>query len=209
VLDATTPNVTYLWQDGSSSPQYSVTQSGNYAVTVTGLCGSATDSVDVTIFPLPVAQLGADTVICTGDTIVLDATWQNAIYQWQDGSASPQFTVTQAGIYTVELTSNGCSSSDTVVITSENCNVIITMPSVFSPNNDNLNDLFIPIQFEGIEIAKLMIYNRWGNLVSETNNLLSGWDGSDLPAGTYFWVVPYTDVNGRSGTLKGSVLLAK
>lgn len=114
LLDATTPNVTYLWQDNSTNATFTVSGAGTYWVEVTDACGSNYDSVWVNYTALPVVDLGNDTVLCDGQNMVLDATTTGATYTWQDNTTNATYTVTQPGSYSVELSVNGCLGSDTV-----------------------------------------------------------------------------------------------
>lgn len=59
-------------------------------------------------------NLGSDTVLCPGETLVLDPGIQNADYQWQDQSAGPTFTVQQPGLYWVEVTTDSCIIRDSI-----------------------------------------------------------------------------------------------
>lgn len=112
VFDATTPNATYLWPDGSTGPTYSTSTAGIVAVEVTaGVCTTIA-TANVIVQPLPVADLGPDQMICPGTTTVLDATQPGASYLWQDGSTSPTFMASAPGTYSVEVTVNGCTTSD-------------------------------------------------------------------------------------------------
>jgi gliding motility-associated-like protein len=50
------------------------------------------------------------------------------------------------------------------------------VPNAFSPNNDGVNDVFIPLNY-GLLNYEFRIYNRWGELIFETNDTTKGWDG--------------------------------
>lgn len=116
LLNATTPNATYLWQDNSTAPTYTVTQGGTYSVTVSiGNC-TATDSVTVTENPLPIVNLGDDTALCQNQDLLLDATQPNAGYQWQNNSTNATFLVSQGGTYWVNVTVAGCSTRDSIQV---------------------------------------------------------------------------------------------
>lgn len=116
ILDAFYPGASYLWQDGSSSPSYSVTQGGTYWVDVSlGICSQA-DTIQVGVQPYPVIDLGPDTNLCSGDTLWLDAIYAGASYLWQDGTASPGYVVTQSGSYWVRVDLNGCAVVDSIVV---------------------------------------------------------------------------------------------
>lgn len=120
-LDATLSTASnYEWQDGSTSATLQVQTPGIYIAKVTDLCGNTTaDTIDVSLFPiLSSINLGRDTTLCPGETLVLDASNLAAIsYLWQDGSTKPSFTINTAGIYAVELQDNcGNILSDSIEI---------------------------------------------------------------------------------------------
>ena len=98
------------------------------------------------------------------------------------------------GSWTVVLVvtdANGCTSTvtDTVYILPA---AGLSMPNVFSPNGDGVNDRFRPLEYYGTP-ATLLIYDRWGTEVHRTRDLRSGWSGriQGIPAaaGTYYWVL--------------------
>lgn len=115
-LDATTPNATYLWQDNSTNPTFNIIQQGVYWVEVTVNNCTAVDSITVNYNPLPIVDLGSDTSLCVGETLLLDATAVNATYLWQDNSTNPTFNVTQQATYWVEVASNNCTATDSITV---------------------------------------------------------------------------------------------
>jgi len=167
-------------------------------------------------------DLGIDTLLCTNDTLILDVTTSGATYTWQDGSSNSTFQVTGPGVYSVSVQVGTClSASDNISITYHTCDTtiigptplpgILTMPNVLTPNNDDQNDLFVPILMENISSATLLIYNRWGQKLFETSDLKTGWngktDGKNCPDGVYFWILDYTDNAGTRFGLQGSLSL--
>ncbi len=106
-FDVTRPNAdTYLWQNGSTQPTIIITETGDYTVSITNICNTATSQIHVdalTNEPVSV-DLGNDTILCPDGDFLLDATWRvGSEYLWQDGSTSPFFSVTKAGIYEVQI----------------------------------------------------------------------------------------------------------
>lgn len=97
-----------------------------------------------------IIDLGPDTTLCQGETLILVATTPNTTYLWQDNSTNPTFSVTQQGTYWVQAIENNCTVTDSVLIYEEDCEVILEMPNVFTPNNDGTNNLFVPIISNGI-----------------------------------------------------------
>ena len=116
IWDATTPNATYLWQDGSTDATYTASLAGTYTVTVSiGNC-SATDDVELIYSAIIPVNLGIDQTLCEGESLVLDVTQPGQTYVWQDGSTSGQYAVTTSGTYSVTVTQGDCSGTDEVQI---------------------------------------------------------------------------------------------
>ena len=117
-LDATNPNCTYLWQNGTTNSTFNVTASGLYWVEVRNTNGCKTrDSINIAFNSIPIFNLGADRSICQGDTLTLNASVASAVsYLWSTGAASPTIRAFQAGTYWCEV-NNGCIFRDTIVIT--------------------------------------------------------------------------------------------
>jgi gliding motility-associated-like protein len=84
----------------------------------------------------------------------------------------------------------------------------LDMPNVFSPNGDSENDRFIPMdEFPGK--ARLNIYNRWGQEIFSTTNITAGWNGTDAPGGTYYWIVENFSATDDRKFLTGHVTLVR
>ncbi len=113
-LDAGNSGATYLWQDGSINQTFQVISAGIYHVTIINSDGcQASDTV--TVLPIPFANLGNDTTICSG-VLPLDAGNIGSTYTWQDGSTQQTFQVTNSGTYWVEVDNGTCTSLDTIVV---------------------------------------------------------------------------------------------
>jgi len=99
--------------------------------------------------------------------------------------------------------------TDTVVQTLS----YIEMPNIFTPNEDGINDAFVPFNSQGINHTNLIITNRWGELVYQGDILINGWDGKWegklCSPGTYFWKMIYTKSDGTEETQHGFVQLMK
>ena len=94
------------------------------------------------------------------------------------------------------------------------------LPNVFTPNGDGYNDVFEP-KVTGVDLilsAKTMIFNRWGNILWDTDDPLIQWDGKnkltklDCPQGTYFYITDIT-YQGETGEeklhLQGSITIVR
>lgn len=213
MIDLSDLGLPLTWENGSTDPVRTIHGAGTYWVEVQLACGTWSDTLEVMPAFTMAPFLGADTVLCAGDAIVLDATIAGASYTWQDGATTPTYTVTVPGIYWVEVRA-ACTVGDTIVIGEDDCvPPEITMPNVFTPNGDGGNDIFLPIGHTGIAASTLSIYNRWGQLVFLSSKAGHGWDGTvsgvRCPDGTYFYILDYEDVAGRTGMLTGHLTLLR
>lgn len=112
----TTGVTSYLWQDGTSLPTLTVTAAGLYWVQVSNSTNGCIlrDSIQITNKPLPILDLGKDTLLCTGATLQLNIQAPGLEYQWQDNSSQSSYLVSNPGQYWVKATLNGCISRDTI-----------------------------------------------------------------------------------------------
>ncbi len=113
-LNATTANASYLWQDSSTVATFQVAASGTYWVSVTANSCATSDTIEVNYIPAPILDLGNDTTLCQGESILLDATTAGATYSWPDNSTGATFLADQEGTYWGTVTVNGCSASDSI-----------------------------------------------------------------------------------------------
>jgi len=117
--------VTYEWSTGETTPTINVTTSGTYWLAATKDTCTVIDSIQVSLLISPIVDLGRDTTLCPGETIILTASHPDATgYVWQDGSTSSSFEVSSQGIYTVEVQNGICSGTDQVQVFYENIPLI-------------------------------------------------------------------------------------
>ena len=110
----------FLWQDGSALPTYSVSTAGLFWVQASNSTNGCTlrDTIIITTKPVPATDLGRDTSLCSGNTLLLDAFNPGLQYIWQDNSTNSTFLVKDPGTYWVQATLNGCIKRDTINIES-------------------------------------------------------------------------------------------
>ena len=111
-IDPGLTGVYYHWEDGSTGPTLTVTQSGTYTLTISDGCNIGIDSIEVVIGGgNPAVDIGpASVVICEGDAYSISLDPDLFEYEWNDGTTGPDFSITEAGIYSVTL-DDGCTSS--------------------------------------------------------------------------------------------------
>jgi gliding motility-associated-like protein len=117
------------------------------------------------------------------------------LYTWTFGSfgttneENPEFTFEEIGKFPIKLLAdNGtCQDSMTIFLTFDRLTSFY-IPNVFTPNGDGQNDEF-DWGVKGIDEFTIVIYNRWGTKVYESEMVDDTWDGGDEPDGTYYYIV--------------------
>jgi hypothetical protein len=106
----------YLWSTGETTQSIAVSTSGIFAASITNAAGcSASDTMEVTVQNPIQVSLGADTSLCAGSTLVLDAGIGFIGYLWNDSSQAQTLDVSISGMYYVQVTDAiGCLGSDTI-----------------------------------------------------------------------------------------------
>ena len=122
-------------------------------------------------------------------------------------------------VIAVDSVGNQSDFSNTVCIDYEACpEQIYKLPNVFSPNNDGYNDMLKPYPYTSVDHVKMLIFNRWGNLVYETEDPDINWDGKNMKngaecsQGTYFYTCDVFEVTLqgiRERLLRGSITLLR
>ena len=116
LAEATGTAESYAWSEGSSTLNLTGDQGGRYVLTATNGNCSVTDSVLVEYVDPGTINLGADTVLCDADQLLLGAPRPGFTYRWQDGSTQPVLTASASGTYSVTADTAGCTTSDTIVL---------------------------------------------------------------------------------------------
>lgn len=122
----------YLWSTGGTNQTISVSTGGTYWTTVSNACGSYTDSININYYPVNSLSLGNDTMICSGDSVLLSVLYSGFTnFVWNTGASTTSITVNQPGPYWVSSANICGSASDTIVVS------VINFPTV-SLGNDTV-----------------------------------------------------------------------
>ena len=214
----------YLWSDGQTTASISITNGGNYSVTVsTTGCGSDITNVIIGSSNLDVSFI-SDTL---SGAFPLDVDFTNTslngnTFHWDfgDGATSSsnnsQHTYLTNGTYTVLLTGTdmqGCNDTATVTIVVYD-DTQITIPNVFTPNGDGKNEFFNVFTNKTQLIVEGEVFNRWGAKIATWNSINGGWNGetnggSDAAEGLYVYIVKITYPNGDTEERNGAVSLIR
>jgi gliding motility-associated-like protein len=189
-----------------------LTTSGNYSETLQTVsgCDSVVNLV-LNVTPLPAAPTidSNSPVLCPGDLAILGAnSVANAQYFWSgpanflssDATITFPVQIENMGVYSVYVTVDGCESS----ISTSPVSILniydfenFDFPNVITPNGDGVNDsLDINGYYKTCQEYKLMIYNRWGQVVYEQTIGTPSFSGkekndADLVDGIYFYTLSY------------------
>lgn len=117
LLDAGAGKDTYLWNTGATTSSIWVKNQGTYYVDVTDYLCIMSDTLVLGHFPITPVNLGPDTSICPGTTVILDAGPGFASYNWNNGEDTQMITVGPGNFSVVATNEGGCQSSDSIIIT--------------------------------------------------------------------------------------------
>jgi gliding motility-associated-like protein len=209
---------TYSWSNGPATATQTVpvTSSTTFTCTVTDANGCSTTAIStVTLNPLPVATItntSVNGVYVLSPSTELCFTGSNGVASWEwglnstststDQSPCIPVTVSDTGLFCVSLiVRNSFGCPDTAYACVEITDASYSIPNVFSPNGDGVNDAFI-IQNSGMKSFHCEIYDRWGALVYEWDSTTGSWDGkgrngNDAVDGVYYWTLGMTDFAGK------------
>lgn len=220
-------NVSFTWQgpngvshNGSIWPlgNLGLRHSGTYTLVAANSFGCDTIvEISVLVNPIPEVSFNLGDIVCIDEPIWLEPGIGYTAYLWQDGSTQARFYAVGDGHYWVEVTDeNGCTNIASVTLIP--CDIELLIPSAFTPNGDGLNDEFGPI-VPNVELEnyRMLIYNKWGQLIFQTNDISKGWDGTingqvsqmDVYSYIIIYELPshFTDRTPRQ--LHGSVMLLR
>lgn len=131
--------------------------------------------------------------------LVDDALDSLATFIGPSGNFQAGLTQGDMDIYVIDQ----CGAEGTFNVSVIACDTEI--PNVFSPNGDSMNDFFRIPGIEGFPNSKLEIYNRWGNVIYQSNDYGGGWDGrinnEPVADGTYYYILRRSDGENFHGAL--------
>jgi len=228
-------SVVWSFGDGNTSsnamPQYCYINDGLYNVTLVvtdnnGCKDSLTNTNMITVYPNPVSQFVAspyETTIVTPEITFTDQSIGATIWSWSFGDAlygtsssqNISYAYSDSGSYIVKqvvINGFGCKDSSEQHIKIK-ADYVFYVPNTFTPNNDGLNDEFIPYSI-GLDVSRdyqLSVYDRWGNLIFRTNDPNKGWNarknntGDEVAQDTYLWMISTRDIFGKGHAYDGRV----
>lgn len=213
--------VSYFWDFGDSTfstqanPTHIYNDTGTYTIMLVASndCGNDTAFSSVNCISGNVSfLLTGDTMIEEGITIDL-AVIGGYYFNWSTNETTAVIKVSPATTQTYYVTvtdSNGCMEQDSVKVEVRTCST--SVPTIFSPNNDGVNDkLFVHVK--GINELNFFIYDRWGEKVFETHETTIGWEGTyngmPLNSGVFAYYLKAKCKSGQELIDQGNITLLK
>ena len=206
----------------TSQLNYIYSDDGDFNIQLTAYsedgCAASTVSKPAKVYKTA-ANAGSDTIFAIGQPIQLFGSG-GQFYKWTPSSGlsadnipDPVVTLDHDAEYILTAsTIIGCATSDTVrfkVFKGPE----LYVPSAFSPNNDGKNDQFKFIAVGMRSVDLFQVYNRYGQLIYSSTEILRGWDGKvggvNQPPGTYVWLIKGTDLTGAAHFKRGTVTLVR
>jgi gliding motility-associated-like protein len=206
--------------------------SGKYILAVqnAGCPNSLLDTFTITVLPKINVFAGNDTSIVEGQPLLFQATADNSVtsYLWSPTTGlnnptllQPTATITDAmlnGNYYIPYILSvknaiGCSASDTIVVRIFKTGPSIFVPNAFTPNNDGINDILRPVLAGFRRLDFFRVYNRYGQLIYQTQRPGDGWDGTFKgvlqDTNTFVYAVQAVDYTGLVVQQKGTFILLR
>ncbi len=197
------------------SPQTTTT----YTIDASTLNCPAQDAFTVTVVEGATANAGADAFVLANASYQLSGSGSSGTYLWTPSAGlnnpnilNPTAQPSQTTTYTLNITTpQGCTASDEVTLTV--VPYCIKPMNAFTPNGDGINDLWLVTNGNCLEKATAQVFNRYGSKVFESNDYKNDWNGTykgdPLADGTYYFVITYKLINGKTEYLKGNVTILR
>lgn len=213
------------------NPSYTYTTPGTYDITL--IAANANGCADtivipgaVTVFANPVADIAV--LSATVSELAPEVTFNDlssggnyCVLYFGDGDSivgcnfgSATHVYNAAGTYIamqIVVTADGCVDTTyiTVVVEEE---TTVYIPNAFTPNNNGSNEFFLALGTK-VETFNMLVFDRWGNLLFESNDITKGWDGTYkgnlCQEDVYVWKVNYTDQQQKKHKVVGHVTLIR
>jgi len=223
VISISTDNssgVSYSWTpNAGSAASLNFLSPGIYSVMVTNEDLCSDDSSFVVTEPAPIIvtmidSLGSECGEANGYLTVSANGGQGGFsYAWTNGANGSTNSGIDEGNYTITVTDlSGCSVNQTFDL---GCTPLIpiVVPQLITPNNDGKNDKMMPLLVGITRLTNFRIWNRWGQLVYQTQKQGEGWDGIyqgvKQPMETFLWIAEGLDIDGKIISATGSFILVR
>lgn len=203
---------------GEAHPEIKAKNNITYTLTVRkGVCQQSA-GIAINVKPLPVVNAGPDQTLIQGDETILAGSVSGGTVSWAPSLGLRDANATQPSAKPFETTTyrltailNGCMASDETTVTV--VPYCIKPMAAFSPNHDGINDRWLVTDGSCLKKAIVEVFNRYGAPVYRSENYSNDWNGTysgkPLPDGTYYYIITYQLINGKTVSTKGHVTILR
>lgn len=210
--------------DTNQTLQVQPEETSTYIVRVkNGACKDFVAPVNIEVRTYPDVTVSDDVKILNGEEVKLEANSEPGVsFSWDPlpatGCKNCPFAFvrpTQTTVYTVTVNKDGCITTEEITVDVVNdCDEnTIEIPNIFTPNNDGLNDVFTLSRNTLMNLSKMSIYSRTGELIYQSSNIFEPWDGTFngefVNSGVYIYYIDAVCKNGQPLLLKGNITLLR
>jgi gliding motility-associated-like protein len=212
VLNGITANKAFPTEGQGSVKLYATATSG-------AVCNSDTIIVNYNVIKA-IANAGDDIVVGKNQLFNLQGSGNGSLILWEPNNmvSTPNSLTTSSQLLSSQLftlyieTQEGCKASDKIYVTVVDTTVVY-VPNIFTPNGDGKNDVLLPLYIGIKSLDYFIIYNRWGQKLFNTSNVLQGWNaqnnGKQQPNGTYVYQLRAKDILGKTIVQKGYFVILR
>jgi gliding motility-associated-like protein len=233
MLSGDITGTSFAWAPGNSlvnpntlTPAANPVMTTSYILTAHDTLGCpkpVSDTIVVTVIPPVKAFAGNDTMVIANQPLQLNASG-GSVYTWSPSAGMDNTSIANpvvilsasydSIIYKVRVgTEGGCFAEDELKVKVFKTGPELFIPTAFTPDRNGKNDVLKPIPVGIRTLHYFRIYNRWGQMVYNTNSVGSGWDGTfdgkEQATGTYVFMAQATDFLGNLVSKKGTVVLIR
>jgi gliding motility-associated-like protein len=220
-----TGTTTYLWfptgplnDETIYNPVAAPLATTTFIVEGSDACGETFDTVTVYVFEIPEVTASYDSIIfCHSGTLITLNASPGVSYSWESPDVTDPFSAQNFVnpeddfTYSVVASNGACDTTLELPVIVSGADVVI--PTAFSPNGDGINDFFFILPSCPLDLTYFRIFNRWGEVLYQTNNINDKWDGTykseECALGVYVYVVSGGRPSGESVVVRGNVTLIR
>lgn len=219
-----TGSLSFNWDDGAyilTSHLFETASAGEHYVVATDAVG-CDDTLSVNVPATTALEISVSTFTSNQEgtvTATVESGNPDYVYQWNNGgdNASTSFDGADNQWFSVTVTDDKkCQAVDSVYIDGEELfanQTALFIPTAISPNADEANDEWLITGLDNYDYSIVRVYNRWGNIVFESENNIIVWDGTrngkPLPIGTYYYVIEVSAIVESKTSFAGHVTLMR
>jgi gliding motility-associated-like protein len=203
------------WSTGATADSIVVASSGTYSFEYSEEGCVVSDVIDVLVNPLPYIDAATTQFGCIDQeyTIIIND-YSAGIFEWSDGTQSPYLNVNAPGDYWFMVTNQCGSAVESITVVLEDCEESVYVPTCFTPDNDGVNDAWKVIA-RNINSMSTRVFNRWGEVVFQSNDLEPVWTGgynsgdTFVADGLYFFQIEFERRDGQKDLREGSMFMIR